>query len=177
VAINEWIASVASATIGTYTKNNAKRMMTKLEFHRNNCGYSVDQWEIERKSLFISDVKLGNGAFANVYKGKIAGRAPLVAISRNMSIDLVDKHVAVKMLPKHTDETNRADLLDEMNFMKQLGYHSHIISLLGCVSDPDKPMIITEYCAHGDMLQFVRKHKYRTNLVPFSRFCSAPKTF
>jgi len=153
-------------------------MMTKLEFHRNNRGYSiVDRWEIERKSLIISDVKLGNGAFANVYKGKIVGRAPVVSISKNLSIDLIDKHVAIKMLPKHTDATNRADLLQEMNFMKQLGYHSHIISLLGCVSDPDEPMIITEYCVHGDMLRFLRKHKHRMNLVDFFMILSVTQNF
>ena len=36
-----------------------------------------DQWEIDRKSLLVGDEKLGNGAFANVYKGTIVGTLPI----------------------------------------------------------------------------------------------------
>ena len=116
-----------------------------------------DQWEIDRKSLLVGNEKLGNGAFANVYKGTIVGALP---IHRMSSIKLTDNHVvAVKMLPKHADATSKADFLNEMDFMKQLGYHPHIVSLLGCISDPHKPMLIVEYCSHGDMLQFLRKHR------------------
>ena len=64
------------------------------------------------------------------------------------------------MLPPHADSRAKTDFLHEMDFMKRLGYHKHIVSLLGCISDPDEPMLIVEYCSHGDMLQFLRKHKH-----------------
>jgi len=119
-----------------------------------------DQWEVDRNSLIIGDEMLGSGAFANVYKGTIVGTAPVISIYKNLSIELIDNHVAVKMLPPHSDASKKADFLSEIDFMKRLGYHSHIVSLLGCISNPDDPMLIVEYCSHGDMLHFLRKHKY-----------------
>jgi len=65
------------------------------------------------------------------------------------------------MLLPDTDERNKADFLNEMDHMKSLGYHAHIVSLLGCISNPNDPMLIVEYCSHGDMLQFLRRQKHR----------------
>ena len=94
MVINEWITTFKSETIGIETAKNTNRMMNRS---KTNMCCSVDQWEIERKSLLISDVKLGNGAFANVYKGTIIGQAPIVAVHKNLAIELIDNHVAVKM--------------------------------------------------------------------------------
>jgi len=117
--------------------------------------------------LIIGNEKLGSGAFANVYKGTIVGTLPIVSVYKTLALDdMIDNHVAVKMLPKHTDAAAKADFLNEMDFMKQLGYHAHIVSLLGCISDPNVPMIIVEYCSHGDMLRFLRKH--RNSFLPVS---------
>ena len=66
----------------------------------------------------------------------------------------IDNRVAVKMLPPHADARGKTDFLHEMDFMKRLGYHKHIVSLLGCISDPDEPMLIVEYCAHGICCNF-----------------------
>ncbi|ETN71102.1 protein tyrosine kinase [Necator americanus] len=43
--------------------------------------------------------------------------------------------------------------------MKNLGYHTHIISMLGCVSCPQNPMILVEYCEYGDLLHFLRNNR------------------
>jgi len=119
--------------------------------------------------LIIGNEKLGSGAFANVYKGTIVGTLPILSVYKTLALEeIIDNHVAVKMLPKHTDATNITDLLHEMDFMKQLGYHAHIVSLLGCISDPHEPIIIVEYCLHGDMLRFLRKH--RNSFLQVSQF-------
>ena len=102
---------------------------------------------------------LGSGAFGSVYKGTMRSKAPILSIYKNVSIDLSDDRVAIKMLPPNTDDRNRAHFMDEMNLMKRLGYHAHIVSLLGCVSDPNRPMIVVEYCANGDMLRFLQRNK------------------
>ncbi len=125
-----------------------------------NC--STDEWEIDRTSLIISDKKLGKGAFADVYKATIVGRAPVFSIYKNLTFDLFDTdQVAVKMLQPHAGVDDKSNFLAEIDFMKRLGYHAHIVSLVGCCTsgDHDWPMLIIEYCAHGDMLQFVRKRK------------------
>ena len=82
-----------------------------------------------------------------------------MSVDNNLAIEMIDNHVAVKIPPPHTDASSKADFLNEMDFMKRLGYHAHIVSLLGCISNPDEPMLIVEYCAHGDMLQFLKRNQ------------------
>jgi hypothetical protein len=127
-----------------------------------HCLFRHDQWEIDRNTLIIGDEKLGNGAFAIVYKATIIGKPPILAVYKNLSFELAGDGgvVAVKVLPPHADADNKNDFLNEIKFMKRLGYHSHIVSMLGCVSEGEQPMLVVEYCAHGDMLRFLRRHKH-----------------
>ncbi|KHN72755.1 Putative tyrosine-protein kinase F09A5.2 [Toxocara canis] len=55
--------------------------------------------------------------------------------------------VGVKMLPSHADDRSRIDFLNEIDFMKKLGYHTHIVSLIGCISDFNDRKIVLEYFA------------------------------
>lgn len=43
--------------------------------------------------------------------------------------------------------------------MKQLGYHPHILCLLGCVTDPEQPILVLEFCHNGDLLHLLRASK------------------
>lgn len=70
----------------------------------------------------------------------------------------------MKVLPAYADDVNRANFLHEIEFMKNLGYHTHILSLIGYVSNRFAPKIVTELCANGDVLRFLRTNK--SNFVP-----------
>ncbi|VDL73283.1 unnamed protein product [Nippostrongylus brasiliensis] len=105
------------------------------------------------------------------------GKIPLMKV--NPHLNFVNDHsgtyeAAVKRLPCHAVEQNRVDFFHEINFMKNLGYHTHVIRqvraigviseetyMLGCVSCTVSPMILVEYCEHGDLLHFVRKQRGR----------------
>lgn len=43
----------------------------------------------------------------------------------------------------------------EMELMKSVGAHPHVVSLVGCCSRR-KLMIVSEYCSRGDLLNFLR---------------------
>lgn len=47
----------------------------------------------------------------------------------------------------------------EIEFMKELGYHPHILNLIGFVFDEDSPLLVLEYCALGDLLTLIRNNK------------------
>jgi serine/threonine protein kinase len=65
----------------------------------------------------------------------------------------------------------RADLLDEIAFMKKLGCHKHLVNMIGCVSNPANPLIITELCALGDLLKLLHRSKTKMrNVIQFSAF-------
>ncbi|GMT16978.1 hypothetical protein PFISCL1PPCAC_8275, partial [Pristionchus fissidentatus] len=118
-------------------------------------------WEIGPGNLLILDNKvLGHGAFATVCKGVISGRIPLLDVYPTLSLNNC-KHgdeieVAVKRLPNHADDYARSDFEKEIEFMKTLGYHRHIISMFGCVTTSIDPILVVEFCYHGDLLRFLR---------------------
>ncbi|KIH58546.1 protein tyrosine kinase [Ancylostoma duodenale] len=125
-----------------------------------------DPWEVSLSNLYIHENEiLGNGAFAVVLKGTLKGKIPLLVA--NPRLNMFSEHVqesgavetAVKRLPSHANDQNRMDFFHEINFMKTLGYHAHVISMLGCVSCPVNPMILVEYCEYGDLLRFLRNHR------------------
>ncbi|CAL2051410.1 unnamed protein product [Caenorhabditis brenneri] len=124
-----------------------------------------DVWEIDTKNLLVQeDHLLGNGAFANVYKGILKGKIPLLVINNSLNMTVESENnghfdAAVKKLPAHADEQNHLDFFHEIEFMKRLGHHPHVISMLGCVSNPFEPLIVVEYCSRGDLLKFLRRHK------------------
>ncbi|ULT84184.1 hypothetical protein L3Y34_013075 [Caenorhabditis briggsae] len=125
-----------------------------------------DIWEIDTKNLLVQeDHLLGNGAFANVFKGIVKGKIPLLVVNNSLNMIVESENngghfeAAVKKLPAHADEQNHLDFFHEIDFMKRLGHHPHVISMLGCVSNPYEPLIVVEYCSRGDLLKFLRRHK------------------
>ncbi|GMS78571.1 hypothetical protein PENTCL1PPCAC_746, partial [Pristionchus entomophagus] len=124
---------------------------------------SNDIWELDRSKLILNiNKKLGSGAFCNVFKGRIVGEAPVLRISSSRvrgSSSLTDCDVAVKMLPSFTDDIARSDFMQEINFMKSLQYHPHLVSMLGWVSDNKSPLLLVEYCEKGDLLHIIREKK------------------
>ena len=56
--------------------------------------------------------------------------------------------------------------------MKDLRYQQNLVCMLGYVQDPVSPLLILEYCANGDLLQFLRKNKdkFWVRINVFSNF-------
>ncbi|KAH7709764.1 Protein KIN-9 c [Aphelenchoides avenae] len=122
---------------------------------------TVDLWEMEKKNVIIHyDKKLGTGAFCNVFQGKIIGDAAIRKVYRDVMAlgHYHDCDVAIKMLPSFADDIARSDFKQEINFMKSLHYHPHLVSMLGYVSDQRSPLLVVEYCSKGDLLHFIRDH-------------------
>uniref|UniRef100_A0A915EGW5 Protein kinase domain-containing protein n=1 Tax=Ditylenchus dipsaci TaxID=166011 RepID=A0A915EGW5_9BILA len=128
--------------------------------HKN----TTDEWEIPTENLNVfRSQQLGSGAFAFVYKGQLVGRNPLID-NRNINYMLEEREkkcneVAIKVLRNSIDERNRLDLWRELEFMKELGYHPHILNLIGYVFDMDAPLLVLEYCALGDLLTLIRNNR------------------
>ncbi|KAI1724915.1 protein tyrosine kinase domain-containing protein [Ditylenchus destructor] len=139
-----------------YVDNGARRLGKK----RNES----DEWELLPESLnLFRNEQLGSGAFAFVYKGQLIGRNPLLE-NRNTNYVFGEREnmcndVAVKVLRNSIDERNRIDMWREIEFMKELGYHPHILNLIGFVFDEDSPLLVLEYCALGDLLTLIRNNK------------------
>ncbi|XP_066024453.1 proto-oncogene tyrosine-protein kinase receptor Ret-like isoform X2 [Pocillopora verrucosa] len=105
-------------------------------------------WEIPREHVTIKQI-IGKGAFGQVAKAtavNLQGRAKKML-------------VAVKMLKENASESERKDLLSELELMKQLKPHPHVIKVLGCVTKSEPLFVLIEYVPFGDLLGYLRKSR------------------
>lgn len=122
--------------------SNDPNMISEYEF-------PIDlNWEFPRCNLELGKA-LGEGAFGKVVMAHAHG---LVKNGQATT-------VAVKMLKEgHTDEDVK-DLVCEMEVMKMIGTHINIINLLGCCSQDGPLYVIVEFAPHGNLRDFLRKHR------------------
>jgi len=105
-------------------------------------------WEVARDHVTIEKI-IGKGAFGHVAKGT--------------AIDLPGRPgkttVAIKMLKSNAPESDKKDLLSELEVMKTLKPHPHVIKLLGCVIKSETLLVLIEYVPYGDLLGYLRKSR------------------
>ncbi|KPJ10470.1 Fibroblast growth factor receptor 2 [Papilio machaon] len=99
---------------------------------------SEDRWEVSVSRLALHEL-VGEGAFGRVCRATLAPAT----------------EVAVKMLKEFPTPDEVRSFRAEMELMKSVGSHPHIVSLLGCCSGR-RPLIVVEYCSRGDLLTFLR---------------------
>ncbi|XP_065663107.1 mast/stem cell growth factor receptor Kit-like [Hydra vulgaris] len=122
-----------------------------------------DEWEIYPKDIII-DKKVGEGAFGTVFIAKLSSSLLLNRKNMKQNADFYDiientSNVAVKLVKNSADLSEFNDFYEEMNLMKEIGYHKNIVNLIGC-STIKKPLcLIVEYMEHGDLLNFLRKRR------------------
>uniref|UniRef100_A0A8C7PA18 receptor protein-tyrosine kinase n=1 Tax=Oncorhynchus mykiss TaxID=8022 RepID=A0A8C7PA18_ONCMY len=108
-----------------------------------------EKWEFPRDKLKLGKI-LGAGAFGKVVEATAYG----------LGEDDNAMRVAVKMLK---ELIKREALMSELKILSHLGQHKNIVNLLGACTQAGPVLVITEYCSHGDLLNFLR-HKQETFL-------------
>ncbi|XP_078381428.1 uncharacterized protein LOC144664191 [Oculina patagonica] len=124
---------------------------------------STRSWEIRREQVNIIK-NIGKGAFSQVAK----------ATAKNFHNNQ-DVTVAVKMLKENAPDSDRKDLLSELELIKKLKPHPHVIKLLGCVTETDPLLVLIEYVPYGDLLGYLRKSR-GLNYTYFNNPDRKPKT-
>ncbi|XP_061754952.1 macrophage colony-stimulating factor 1 receptor 2 isoform X1 [Nerophis ophidion] len=112
----------------------------------NQLPYNL-KWEFPRDKLRLGAV-LGSGAFGKVVEATAYGLSTEEDVTR----------VAVKMLKPSAHSEEREALMCELKILSYLGYHDNIVNLLGACTQGGPMLMITEYCSHGDLLNFLRVH-------------------
>ncbi|KAL9964757.1 hypothetical protein ACROYT_G028438 [Oculina patagonica] len=130
--------TVASST--TYEISNSSDYMSLHPSTRN--------WEISREQVNIIKI-IGKGAFSQVAK----------ATTKNIFGNQKDVTVAVKMLQENAPDSDRKDLLSELELMKKLTPHPFVIKLMGCVTETEPLLVLIEYVPYGDLLGYLRKSR------------------
>jgi serine/threonine protein kinase len=71
--------------------------------------------------------------------------------------------VAVKMLKDGHTDSDMIDLVSEMDMMKMIGKHEHIINLLGVCTQDGPLYVIVEFAEHGNLRDYLKKHNHVWN--------------
>ncbi|XP_074634457.1 uncharacterized protein LOC141893000 [Acropora palmata] len=105
-------------------------------------------WEVAREDVIVEKI-IGKGAFGQVAKG----------MAKNLSFRSGTGNVAIKMLKANAAESDKRDLKSELELMKTLKPHPHVIKLLGCVTESEPLLVLIEYVPYGDLLGYLRKSR------------------
>ncbi len=63
------------------------------------------------------------------------------------------------MLPRFSSKYDRTEFLKEIDFMKSLEYHIHLVNMVACRTIKDPVCLVMEFCSSGDLLKFVRSKR------------------
>ncbi|XP_015779885.1 PREDICTED: fibroblast growth factor receptor homolog 1-like [Acropora digitifera] len=105
-------------------------------------------WEVERNEVKVEKI-IGKGAFGQVAKGT----------AKNLPLRSEATIVAIKMVKANALESDKRDLKSELELMKTLKPHPHVIKLLGCVTESEPLLVLIEYVPYGDLLGYLRKSR------------------
>ncbi|KAL3970419.1 hypothetical protein ACER0C_025938 [Sarotherodon galilaeus] len=103
-------------------------------------------WEIDRDHVNLGQV-LGSGAFGRVVEATISG--------------LINSHstkAAVKMVKPRSDAVQ--SLMSELKVLVHLGPHLNVVNLLGACTRGGPVYLITEFCCHGDLVNYLQRNKH-----------------
>ncbi|KAK3558359.1 hypothetical protein QTP86_017231, partial [Hemibagrus guttatus] len=104
-----------------------------------------EKLEFPRDKLKLGKI-LGSGAFGKVVEATAYGLGKVDNVTR----------VAVKMLKASAHLDEKEALMSELKILSHLGQHKNIVNLLGACTHGGPVLVITEYCCHGDLLNFLR---------------------
>ena len=79
----------------------------------------------------------------------------------------------IRSFPDGATEEQMQDFLEEIQLMKQIGYHPNILNLLACCTMTNPRFLVVEFARNGDLLHYLRKRREqvkRDNLTPYHPF-------
>ncbi|XP_065831446.1 platelet-derived growth factor receptor alpha-like isoform X2 [Oscarella lobularis] len=143
-------------------RSDRRRFADPLSLPDSESFKRLDEWEINHDDMYLLE-KIGEGFFGVVHKAQLLHRPTSLCKTvrhPNSGRDGTEKNsfVACKMLKgRHQLED---DFLKEINLMKGIGRHQHIINMLACIAKSQPLCLIVEYCCHGDLLNFLRRGRH-----------------
>lgn len=134
----------AGQSNGQFEDNNyeARAMLLRLPID--------DHMEFARENVdLLSD--LGEGEFGLVKLGRLR-----FAVDGSLS-DVTEQIVAIKMLKPTATTEEMVEFRREIDMMKSVGSHRHIVSIVGHYTrNINELMLLTEFCPRGNLLNYLR---------------------
>jgi serine/threonine protein kinase len=103
--------------------------------------------EMKRNAIKLLN-NIGEGAFGTVYKGLVDERS---------TTGVPEYTVAVKVLKNEPTGSEIKEFMREAAIMAQFKY-PNVLSLVGVCTAGEPAMIVLQFCEHGSLLSFLKKH-------------------
>ncbi|XP_054738114.1 tyrosine kinase receptor Cad96Ca isoform X1 [Anastrepha obliqua] len=137
-----------NSIIGTTENSLASNMTYGSAVVGNTAGDGKCRWEFPRHRLKFFNI-LGEGAFGQVW------RCEAIDVDGAEGVTTV----AVKTLKENATETEKKDLISELEVMKSLEPHINVVRLLGCCTDKDPIFVIIEFVNRGKLQTYLRNSR------------------
>ncbi|XP_068187623.1 platelet-derived growth factor receptor beta-like isoform X2 [Antennarius striatus] len=104
-------------------------------------------WEVPRENIVVGQV-LGSGAFGRVVEATVSGLLQSHSTTK----------VAIKMVKPRSSAVQ--SLISELKVLVHLGPHLNVVNLLGACTRGGPVYLITEFCRHGDLVNYLQRNKH-----------------
>ncbi|XP_068706399.1 tyrosine kinase receptor Cad96Ca-like [Montipora foliosa] len=104
-------------------------------------------WNEFPRSHIQLEVKLGQGAFGEVYRGELKNETEIIACA------------VKKLKDRGATELERRDLINELNIMVTVGEHPNIVSLLGACTAGEPILVVVRLAENGCLLDRLRENR------------------
>ncbi|XP_037868361.1 fibroblast growth factor receptor 3 isoform X2 [Bombyx mori] len=121
-------------------------LYTQKEFEPEDEGF--DEWEVSRSRVHLGAL-IGSGAFGRVHAAHLD-----MPGGETMT-------VAAKMLTEEASQEEMQDFFREIEMLKHVGYHKHVIRLIGCCTRRAPLIALLEHAPRGDLLSLLRAARGR----------------
>ncbi|XP_022814027.1 uncharacterized protein LOC111347874 [Spodoptera litura] len=120
-------------------------LYTQKEFEIED---EADEWEVSRSRVHLGAL-IGSGAFGRVHAAQLdmPGGETIT--------------VAAKMLTEEVSEEEMQDFLREIEMLKHVGSHKHVIRLIACCTRRAPLIALLEHAPRGDLLSLLRAARGR----------------
>ncbi|CAL8072142.1 unnamed protein product [Calicophoron daubneyi] len=118
---------------------------------------TIKSVEIPRNRVTVMEL-IGHGKFGAVYRGVLRDDDSTVTNCSNSPLRS-ERTVAVKTLLNDFTRKQFMALMNELEILKAINPHAHVIGLLGACIQDGPPLILLEYAVHGNLRDFLRSNR------------------
>jgi len=130
----------------TYNSSLPFKNSTMGSLDSNSCQYVPEDIIVQWRDILFEDIPLGEGNFGEVVKAVIQKNKKIIPS-------------AVKTLKEGCTLEDRRDFATELETMIRIGKHKNVLSLVGACEHDGNMFLCTEYCSHGNLLQYLRRSR------------------
>ncbi|KAL9970180.1 hypothetical protein ACROYT_G022513 [Oculina patagonica] len=115
--------------------------------------------------------ELGRGAFGKVHKAVLRESPGVEVFHSNIRGKRVQfkegRTIAVKVLSALADEQDKEQFVEEIDLMKQIGFHTNVLSMIGFWTRSEPFLLLLEYAPCGDLLHWLREKRKEVDIGKF----------